>query len=60
MTAVGQRLDQAQVSYEQARKRLSDGPWNLIRRAERVRELGAKAVKSWHMIYWMTTHRATR
>ena len=45
LAAVGQRLDQAQVSYEQARKRLSDGRGNLIRRAENVRQLGAKASK---------------
>ena len=45
LNAVGQRLDQAQVSYEQARKRLSDGRGNLLRRAENVRLLGAKASK---------------
>ncbi len=39
---IGQRLDNAQNAYGQALNKLSTGKGNLIRRAEQVRELGAK------------------
>ncbi len=42
---VGQRLDNAQQAYGGAMNKLSEGKGNLIRRAEHVRELGAKASK---------------
>lgn len=42
---VGHRLDQAQSAYDQAHKRLVEGRGNLVRRAEKVREMGAKAAK---------------
>ena len=43
---LGQRLDQAQTSYHDAFNKLKSGKGNLIRTAERVRELGVKPSKS--------------
>ncbi len=43
---LGQRLDQAQTSYHDAFNKLKTGKGNLIRSAERVRELGVKPSKS--------------
>jgi DNA recombination protein RmuC len=43
---LGQRLDQAQTSYHDAFSKLKSGKGNLIRTAERVRELGVKPSKS--------------
>jgi len=43
---VGDRLTQAQRSYDDARKKLSDGPGNAIRQAEKLKELGVKPTKS--------------
>lgn len=43
---IGQRLDQGQKAYEDAMRKLSEGPGNLIRRAEQMRALGAKTNKS--------------
>jgi DNA recombination protein RmuC len=43
---LGQRLDQAQTSYHDAFNKLKTGKGNLIRSAERVRELGVKPAKS--------------
>ncbi len=43
---VGNRMDQAKSSYEGAMKKLSDGSGNLVNRAEKIRELGAKTSKS--------------
>ncbi|TVR42667.1 MAG: DNA recombination protein RmuC [Planctomycetota bacterium] len=45
MDGLGQRLDQAASSYQLARKRLVDGRGNIIRRAEQIRHLGARAAK---------------
>ena len=45
LNKVGERLDQAQDAFQQARNRLTDGRGNLVRRAQIVRELGAKAAK---------------
>ena len=42
---IGDRLAQAQVSYEAATTKLVSGKGNLIRRAEHILELGAKASK---------------
>ncbi|SNX28931.1 DNA recombination protein RmuC [Polynucleobacter meluiroseus] len=43
---LGQRLDQAQTSYHDAFNKLKSGKGNLIRSAERVRELGVKPAKN--------------
>lgn len=43
---VGERLDQAQQSYYDARRKLSEGPGNVIRQAEMLRELGVKPTKA--------------
>ncbi|WP_353432457.1 DNA recombination protein RmuC [Polynucleobacter sp. MWH-UH23A] len=43
---LGQRLDQAQTSYHDAFNKLKTGKGNLIRSAERVRELGVKPTKN--------------
>jgi DNA recombination protein RmuC len=42
---LGQRLDQAQTSYHDAFNKLKSGKGNLIRTAEKVRELGVKPSK---------------
>ncbi|MGD2128433.1 MAG: DNA recombination protein RmuC [Lysobacterales bacterium] len=42
---VGDRLRQAQQSYESAFGQLSTGPGNLLRQAEMLRELGARNTK---------------
>ncbi len=43
---VGDHLDKARQSYDQAHKRLSTGRGNLVRRAEGLRELGIQNTKS--------------
>ena len=43
---LGQRLDQAQTSYHDAFNKLKSGKGNLIRAAEKVRELGVKPSKN--------------
>lgn len=43
---LGQRLDQAQTSYHDAFNKLKTGKGNLIRAAEKVRELGVKPSKN--------------
>ncbi|QWD62186.1 DNA recombination protein RmuC [Polynucleobacter sp. MWH-UH25E] len=43
---LGQRLDQAQTSYHDAFNKLKTGKGNLIRSAEKVRELGVKPAKN--------------
>ena len=43
---LGQRLDQAQTSYHDAFNKLKTGKGNLIRSAEKVRELGVKPSKT--------------
>jgi len=43
---VGNRMDQAKSSYEGAMKKLSDGTGNLVSRAEKIKELGAKTTKT--------------
>lgn len=42
---VGQRIEQTQKSYEEAKSRLSEGSGNVIRQVEMLKELGAKATK---------------
>lgn len=43
---LGQRLDQAQTSYHDAFNKLKTGKGNLIRSAEKIRELGVKPSKN--------------
>jgi len=45
MEDVGQRIRQTQDSYDEAMNRLSTGSGNLVRQAEMIRKLGAKASK---------------
>lgn len=42
---VGKKMDGAKESYVDAMKKLYDGSGNLVRRAEKMRELGAKSNK---------------
>jgi len=42
---VGKSIDDAQVSYENAVKKLSTGRGNMIKRAIELKELGAKTTK---------------
>lgn len=42
---IGDRLNAAQRSYDDAHKKLCSGQGNLVRRAEKIRELGAKVRK---------------
>jgi DNA recombination protein RmuC len=46
MEKLGQRIDQAQTSYHDAFSKLKTGKGNLIRTAEKVRELGVKPSKA--------------
>ena len=43
---VGKRLEQAQLCYSDARRKLREGPGNLIGQAEKLRKLGIKPSKS--------------
>ncbi len=43
---VGKKMDDAKKEYSQAMNKLMDGSGNLVRRAEKMKELGAKATKS--------------
>ena len=45
LTDIGEKLQQAQSSYDAAHNKLTSGKGNLVSRAERIRELGAKASK---------------
>jgi DNA recombination protein RmuC len=45
MEDIGQRIRQTQDSYDEAMGRLSTGAGNLVRQAEMIRKLGAKASK---------------
>ncbi len=45
LVKVGKNIEQTQGSYRDAMKKLSEGRGNLVRRAEKLRELGAKASK---------------
>lgn len=44
--AIGQRIEQSQEAYEQAYKQLASGKGNLIKQAEKLRELGVKPSKA--------------
>ena len=43
---VGKNLNTTTESYQEAMKKLSDGKDNLIRKTERIKELGAKTTKN--------------
>lgn len=43
---VGKKMDDAKKEYSQAMNKLMDGSGNLVKRAEKMKELGAKATKS--------------
>jgi len=43
---VGHQLDSTQRVYVEAMKKLYDGRGNLVRRAHRIKELGARATKT--------------
>lgn len=46
LISVGNRLDQAKGSYVDAMKKLTEGPGNLVKRAEKIKKLGAKSSKT--------------
>lgn len=46
LAAVGRHLDNSQKAFEDSMKKLKEGKGNLVRRAERIKELGAKTSKS--------------
>lgn len=46
LKSVGDRMEQAKSSYVTAMNKLVDGSGNLIRRAEKIKQLGAKTSKS--------------
>src|SRR6185312_6094898 len=43
---VGSRMDSAKKSYEDAMKKVSTGPGNIVKRIENIKKLGAKTTKS--------------
>ena len=43
---IGKKIEATQVSYDQARKRLSEGRGNVVRRVENLKKLGAKSKKN--------------
>src|ERR1043165_8649741 len=45
LVKVGKKMDDAKIDYSEAMKKLYDGTGNLVRRAEKMRELGAKSTK---------------
>ncbi len=46
LQTIGRKINEAEKSYESAMNKLQDGKGNLISRAEKLKELGAKAKKS--------------
>jgi DNA recombination protein RmuC len=46
MQKIGDRLRQAQESYDGARRKLIDGKGNLVRQAEQLRGMGIKSRKA--------------
>jgi DNA recombination protein RmuC len=43
---VGKKMNSAKISYDEAMKKASSGPGNIIRRIENIKKLGAKTSKS--------------
>ena len=46
MEKLGKQIDSLQSTYDQAQKRLSTGKGNLVRQAERLKDLGVKTEKT--------------
>lgn len=46
LIGMGKKLDDAKKSYEDSMKKLSSGTGNLVRRAEKMKELGLKSSKA--------------
>jgi DNA recombination protein RmuC len=46
LVTVGKKIDDSKTSYVDAMKKLTDGSGNLVRRAEKIKQLGAKTSKS--------------
>jgi len=46
MVSLGKKLDDSKKSYEESMKKLSTGTGNLIRRTEKMKDLGLKSTKS--------------
>jgi len=46
MEKIGERLRQAQDSFSDAKRKLSEGTGNVIRQAEMLKTLGVKPTKS--------------
>ncbi len=46
LKSIGDRLDQAKGSYDNAWKKIKEGTGNLVGRAEKIKKLGAKTTKS--------------
>ncbi|MBT8230577.1 MAG: DNA recombination protein RmuC, partial [Bacteroidia bacterium] len=43
---IGRQLDTVKTTYDESVKKMSSGTGNLIKRAEKLKQLGAKASKS--------------
>jgi DNA recombination protein RmuC len=56
MQDIGNRIDQTHTSYQNAMGKLSEGRGNLVRQAEMLRELGAKASKNYHLEFQQDDH----
>lgn len=46
LTSVGKKMDSAKADYTEAMKKLYEGTGNLVNRAQKMKDLGAKATKS--------------
>lgn len=46
LVVVGKKIDDSKNSYVDAMKKLTDGSGNLVRRAEKIKQLGAKTSRS--------------
>jgi DNA recombination protein RmuC len=46
LKSIGDRLDQAKGSYDNAWKKIKEGSGNLVSRAEKIKQLGAKVSKT--------------
>jgi DNA recombination protein RmuC len=46
LTNVGKKMDSAKADYSEAMKKLYDGSGNLVNRAQKMKDLGAKATKA--------------
>jgi len=46
LSLVGSNIDTTQSNYDKAMRKLKEGPGNLIRRVENIKELGVNPTKS--------------